>query len=193
MFRSHVDSTLGQGERRLVAESTGLAQRYSIPGLHSPSRRTSGLQPEAFQTCFQSWIAAGLKNEEGNARPTIAMDGKSLRRSHDRSNGLGPLHLVSAWAGEHGLTLGQVATEEKSNEVTAIPELIERIDVKGAIVTIDAMGCQKEIAEQIVVQEGDYVLAVKDNQPKLHQAVQDILASPLGDQPAQTPSLQVRH
>ena len=121
------------------------------------------------------------------------MDGKSLRRSHDRSNGLGPLHLVSAWAGEHGLTLGQVATEEKSNEVTAIPELIERIDVKGAIVTIDAMGCQKEIAEQIVVQEGDYVLAVKDNQPKLHAAVQDILASPLGDQPAQTPSLQVRH
>jgi predicted transposase YbfD/YdcC len=112
----------------------------------------------------------GQDHSEG---PTIAIDGKSLRRSHDGKNGLGPLHLVSAWASEYGLTLGQVATEEKSNEITAIPELLEQIDVKGAVVTIDAMGCQKEIAAKIVAQEGDYVLAVKDNQPKLHQAIQE--------------------
>jgi len=99
-----------------------------------------------------------------------------MRRSHDRSHGLGPLHLVSAWANEHGLSLGQVATEEKSNEITAIPELIDRIDIKGAIVTIDAMGCQKEIAKKIIDAKGDYVLAVKDNQPKLHEAIQALFS-----------------
>lgn len=87
-----------------------------------------------------------------------------------------PLHLVSAWVSTHGLSLGQVATAEKSNEITAIPELIERIDVKGAIVTIDAMGCQKQIAAQIIKAGGDYVLAVKDNQPALHQAIQEVFS-----------------
>jgi predicted transposase YbfD/YdcC len=106
----------------------------------------------------------------------VAIDGKTLRRSHDSKNGLGPLHLVSAWATAHGLSLGQVATEEKSNEITAIPELIERIDVQGAIVTIDAMGCQKEIARKIIDAGGDYVLAVKDNQPKLHEAIQEVFS-----------------
>ena len=153
-----------------------LALPNGIPSRDCIRRILSSLRPEAFQTCFQSWIAAGLTKKDSDARPTIAIDGKSLRRSHDRDRGLGPLHLVSAWASEHGLALGQVATEEKSNEITAIPELIDRIDVKGAIVTIDAMGCQKEIAKKITDAKGDYVLAVKDNQPKLHAAVREIFS-----------------
>jgi predicted transposase YbfD/YdcC len=156
--------------RRVLELPNGIPSRDCI------RRILSTLQPEAFQTCFQSWIASCLMNEDADGRPTIAIDGKSLRRSHDRGGGLGPLHLVSAWASEHGLALGQVATDEKSNEITAIPELIDRIDVKGAVVTIDAMGCQKEIAGKIVAQEGDYVLAVKDNQPKLHQTIREIFS-----------------
>lgn len=141
-----------------------------IPSRDCIRRVLSTLKPEAFQQCFASWIAS-LVSERMDGKPSIAIDGKTLRRSHDQRNGLGPLHLVSAWASENGLTLGQVATDEKSNEITAIPELIERLDVKGAIVTIDAMGCQKDIAKKIVDAKGDYVLAVKDNQPKLHEAI----------------------
>ena len=152
-----------------------LALPNGIPSRDCIRRVLSTLKPQAFQTCFQSWIAS-LVSEDEDIRPMIAIDGKTLRRSHDRSGGLGPLHLVSAWASEHGLALGQVATEEKSNEITAIPELIDRIDVKGAIVTIDAMGCQKEIARKIVDAKGDYVLAVKDNQPKLHGAIKELFS-----------------
>ena len=167
-----------------------LALPNGIPSRDCIRRILSTLQPEAFQACFQSWITACLMDKDPDARPTIAIDGKSLRRSHDRGSGLGPLHLVSAWASEHGLTLGQVATEDKSNEITAIPELIDRIDVKGAVVTIDAMGCQKEIAGNIVAQEGDYVLAVKDNQPKLHQAVQAIFSDEREDELLHMPHRQ---
>ena len=149
-----------------------LALPEGIPSRDCIRRVLSALKPEAFQACFQSWITACLVNHDKDAEPTIAIDGKTMRRSHDRAAGLGPLHLVSAWASEQGLSLGQVATEEKSNEITAIPVLLDQIDVKGAIVTIDAMGCQKEIAEKIVTAQGDFVLAVKDNQPKLHQAIQ---------------------
>ena len=149
-----------------------LALPEGIPSRDCIRRVLCALKPEAFQACFQSWIAACLVHHDPAAEPTIAIDGKTMRRSHDRAAGLGPLHLVSAWASEQGLALGQVATEEKSNEITAIPVLLDQIDVKGAIVTIDAMGCQKEIAEKIVTAKGDFVLAVKDNQPKLHQAIQ---------------------
>ncbi len=152
-----------------------LALPNGIPSRDCIRRVLSALKPEAFQSCFQSWIVS-LVSEDENIRPTIAIDGKSMRRSHDRSRGLGPLHLVSAWLSEQGLSLGQVATEEKSNEITAIPELIDRIDVKGAIVTIDAMGCQKEIAKKIIDAKGDYVLAVKDNQPTLHDAIKDLFS-----------------
>jgi predicted transposase YbfD/YdcC len=148
-----------------------LALPNGIPSRDCIRRVLGALKPEAFQTCFQSWMASLISEA---TRPTIAIDGKTMRRSHDRIRGLGPLHLVSAWASEHGLALGQVATEEKSNEITAIPELIDRIDVKGAIVTIDAMGCQREIAQRIVDAKGDYVFAVKDNQPKLHEAIKDL-------------------
>jgi predicted transposase YbfD/YdcC len=155
--------------RQFLGLPNGLPSRDCI------RRVLTALKPEAFQECFASWIAS-LVQDGGSDRPLVAIDGKTLRRSHDAQNGLGPLHLVSAWATEHGLSLGQVATEEKSNEITVIPALIERIDVRGAIVTIDAMGCQKEIAAKIIDAGGDYVLAVKDNQLKLHEAIQEVFS-----------------
>ena len=107
----------------------------------------------------------------GIDQPVFAVDGKTARRSHDRKKGLGALHSVSVWASEFGLSLGQVACAEKSNEITAIPELLRLVDIKGAIITIDAMGTQKAIAAQIVDQKADYVLALKGNQETLHDAV----------------------
>jgi len=137
-------------------------------------RVLSTLKPGVFQRCFAQWLES-LRSEAavatGVEQPVLAVDGKTLRRSHDRKNGLGALHSVSIWASEFGLTLGQVACEEKSNEITAIPELLKLIDIKGAIITIDAMGTQKAIAAQIIEGEGDYVLALKGNQETLHQAV----------------------
>lgn len=133
------------------------------------------LQPEAFQKCFQDWIARAVVAEDGGPARLVAIDGKTLRRSHDAAQGLGPLHIVSAWASEHGIALGQVATEEKSNEITAIPVLLKQIELKKALITIDAMGCQKEIAREIVDGGGDFVIAVKDNQPKLGAAMGAII------------------
>lgn len=136
------------------------------------------LKPGAFQACFANWLQslqeAGLA-ARGIEQPLYAVDGKTLRRSHDRSKGLGALHSVSVWAGELGLTLAQVATDEKSNEITAIPELLKLVDLRGAIITIDAMGTQTAIAKQIVDGEGDYVLALKGNQGNLHQAAVDYI------------------
>ena len=136
-------------------------------------RVLSLLKPAAFQECFQRWIGECLLGDTDGSHRTIAIDGKTMRRSHNHAAGLGPLHMVSAFASEHGIALGQIATEEKSNEITAIPKLIDQIDVEGAVVTIDAMGCQKEIAKKIKSAGGDFVLAVKDNQPTLHQAIQE--------------------
>jgi len=117
----------------------------------------------------------------------IAIDGKTMRRSHDRQNGLGPMHIVSAWASDRGITLGQVATEEKSNEITAIPQLLDLIDVEDAIVTIDAAGCQKNIAAHIVNGKGDYVLALKGNQGKLFDDVRFLLGRHMQDDFADCP------
>jgi predicted transposase YbfD/YdcC len=158
-----------------------------IPSRDTVRRVLSTLKPEAFQECFQRWIAECLTDDADGSHRTIAIDGKTMRRSHDRAGGLGPLHMVSAWASEQGIALGQIATEEKSNEITAIPELIDRIDVRGAVVTIDAMGCQKQIAKKIKRSGGDYVLAVKDNQPKLHQAIEDFFVEALEDDLEQVP------
>ena len=152
-----------------------------IPSRDCLRRVLSALKPEAFQECFQRWIADCLTGDADDSHRTIAIDGKTMRRSHDTPGGLGPLHLVSAWASEQGIAVGQIATEEKSNEITAIPELIDQIDIQGAVVTIDAMGCQKEIAKKIQGGGGDYVLAVKDNQPKLHQAIHEFFAEALED------------
>jgi len=139
------------------------------------------LKPEAFQVCFAAWLswlrdsAETRVAEEGQAidKPIFAIDGKTSRRSHDHKNGLGALHTVSVWASELGLSLGQVACAEKSNEITAIPELLRLVDIKGTIITIDAMGTQKAIAAQIIGLEADYVLALKGNQETLHQEVID--------------------
>ncbi len=132
------------------------------------------LDPVALQRCLLGWVesASGeLKIDH------IAIDGKTLRHSGSPARGLGALHLVSAWATEHGLSLGQVAVDGKSNEITAIPQLLELLELKGALVTIDAMGCQKEIAKAIVEGGGDYVLTVKGNQEHLRD---DIEAAVIG-------------
>jgi predicted transposase YbfD/YdcC len=142
-----------------------------IPSRDCIRRLLMMLKPAAFQQCFQAWIAHTLPTAENNQRKLVAIDGKTCRRSHDLSKDLGPLHIVSAWASEEGIALGQVVTEEKSNEITAIPLLLKQIELTNTLVTIDAMGCQKEIAGDIVNGGGDFVIAVKDNQPKLREAI----------------------
>ena len=136
------------------------------------------LDPLAFQQCFYAWITALMQRrgltpiaaDPPELRP-IAIDGKAQRGSARRTVGRSALHVVSAWAVENRLTLGQVATDAKSNEITAIPELLALLDLKGAVVTIDAMGSQKEIAADIVDGEGQYLLAVKENQPHLYEDI----------------------
>jgi predicted transposase YbfD/YdcC len=128
------------------------------------------LDPGAFQRGFADWVAA-LSDSGVGSRPTIPIDGKTARRSGRRGSGLAPLHSVSAWAGDSHVTLGQVAVDDKSNEITAIPKLLESLDLAGALVTIDAMGCQKEIAAKVVDGGGDYLLAVKENQPHLYEDI----------------------
>jgi len=131
------------------------------------------LNPTTFQACFLAWLQS-LRGKAATAtgitQPVMAIDGKTLRRSHDRAHGLGALHSVTLWASEFGLTLAQVAIEEKSNEITAIPELLKLVDIQGAIITIDAMGTQTAIARQIIDGEADYVLALKGNQGSLYEA-----------------------
>jgi len=134
------------------------------------------LNPRAFTAAFHHWMQA-LADTLGVRQ--IAMDGKTLRRSGAPSRGLGPLHLVSAWATENHLALGQVAVAGKSNEITAIPRLLELLDLHGALVTIDAMGCQRAIAQQITRGGGDYVLTVKDNQEHLLDDIQQAFAQAL--------------
>jgi predicted transposase YbfD/YdcC len=142
-----------------------------IPSHDTFGRFFAALAPGQFQACFAAWVAEvaealGLKH--------VAIDGKTLRRSHDRKKGQAALHLVSAWAVQSHLSLGQEAVDQKSNEITAIPKLLELLDLEGALVTIDAIGCQKAIAEQVTRQGGDYVLTVKENQPTLYEQVEQL-------------------
>jgi predicted transposase YbfD/YdcC len=151
---------------------------HGIPRKDVFRRVLMTLKPDAFQACFTMWLTAlreAAAEATGVERPTLAIDGKTLRRSHDHRRNLGALHSVSVWASEFGLTLAQVATAEKSNEITAIPTLLSLIDIQGAIITIDAMGTQTAIAEKIVDGGGDYILAVKGNQETLHDAVIDYI------------------
>ena len=141
-----------------------------------PSHDTFGrvfalVDPHQFQSGFISWIEAISELTKGEV---VAIDGKRLRRSHDGRLGKAAIHMVSAWASVNRLVLGQFKTDEKSNEITAIPELLKLLALKGCIVTIDAMGCQTEIAQLIIEGEGDYVLALKGNQGTLHDDVQDL-------------------
>ena len=146
-----------------------LRLRGGIPSADTFARVFQRLDPDEFLRCLSSWIESLRERASGEI---VAIDGQTLRGSDDRAfGGRGPLHLVRAWATENRLVLGQQACEEKSNEITAIPKLLKLLDLSEAVVTIDAMGCQTEIASQIREQQADYVLAVKDNQPKLCEAI----------------------
>jgi predicted transposase YbfD/YdcC len=181
----------GAGGPTAIARWAVLKQEFLLQVLDLPNgiprkdvfrRVLMALRPAAFQACFADWLQS-LRTEAtaatGVEQPILAVDGKTARRSHDRQTGLGALHSVSVWASEFGLSLGQVACAEKSNEITAIPELLRLVDIKGAIITIDAMGTQKAIAAQIVEGGADYVLALKGNQETLHQAVIDYIEEQL--------------
>ncbi len=156
---------------------TFLALPNGIPSHDTFGRVFRRLDPDELRRCFLSWVqavvgtpAAGAESG-GLGQQVVAVDGKTLRRSHDRGAGKAALHLVSAWATESGLVVGQVATDAKSNEIAAIPALLRLLVLEGATVTIDAMGCQTAIASQIIDQGADYVLALKDNQPTMHEHV----------------------
>jgi predicted transposase YbfD/YdcC len=165
----------------VAVETFGKAKREWFQGFWElphgiPSHDTFGrvfalLSPDRLQESFLSWIQAVARLTAGQV---IALDGKTLRRSYDRRSAKAAIHMVSAWATQNRLVLGQVKTEEKSNEITAIPELLKVLEVQGCIVTIDAMGCQKAIAKQIVDQGGDYVLALKQNQGTLYTEVEQV-------------------
>ena len=153
-----------------------LGDDCTVPSHDTIGRVLQSLKPEAFQECFEAWIEsmsdlAIETDETDRSREHVAIDGKTLRRSHDWQANLGPLHIVSAWATERGLAIGQQAVDEKSNEITAIPTLLKRINVQGAIVSIDAMGCQKAIARELITHEADYVFSLKGNHAKIHAAV----------------------
>jgi predicted transposase YbfD/YdcC len=155
---------------------TFLSLRGGIPSHDTFGRVFARLDPDEFRRCFLDWVQAmaGTVVEQDNR--VIAVDGKTLRRSHDRAKGKGALHLVSAWASARGLVLGQQAVDSKSNEITAIPHLLRLLALEGATVTIDAMGCQTAIAEQIVQADANYVLALKGNQSSVHDRVQRAFA-----------------
>ena len=141
---------------------------HGIPSHDTFGRVFAARDPIAFEACFLGWVRERAAAAAGQV---VAIDGKTLRRSHDRRGGQAPLHLVSAWAAEQRLVLGQVATADHSNEIVAIPVLLDALDLAGATVTIDAMGCQRTIARRIRAGGADYVLALKDNQPTLHELV----------------------
>ena len=144
-----------------------------LPVHDTIARIISRIQPEQFQNAFVLWMQATSERTDGEL---IAIDGKTLRSSYDRNSRQSTIHMVSAFAAQNRLVLGQVKTDAKSNEITAIPELLALLDIKGCLVSIDAMGCQTEIASAIVKGGGNYLLAVKGNQPTLHNAVRAALA-----------------
>ena len=145
-----------------------------LPSHDTFSRLFRLLDPEQFRAAFQRFMAAFSNAKQG----VVAIDGKALRRSFDRASGQSALHMVSAWGCEQRLVLGQIAADAKSNEITAVPKLLEMLSLKGAIVTTDALNCQRAIAQQIVDQGGDYVLALKGNQGTLHDDVRRFLDDP---------------
>jgi len=162
------------GEQRLDFLRRFLPYERGLPAHDTLNDVINALDGELFKTCFVTWVET-LKDGEPDI---IAIDGKTSRRSHARGQGREPLHLVSAWATRQRLVLGQEATDVKSNEITAIPLLLERLELRGALVTIDAMGTQNSIANKIVTRGGDYLLALKGNRPLLHAEVEQFFADP---------------
>ena len=152
---------------------TFLELPHGIPSHDTLGRVFARLDAARFEEGFRDWVQGAFELTEGQVVP---IDGKSVRGSHDRGRGLGPLHLVSAWAQANRLVLAQTAVDEKSNEITAIPELLRMLCLTGCIVTLDAMGCQKAIARQIRKQGADYVLRVRANHKGLHRRLEDTFA-----------------
>ena len=165
------DDIEAYGRSKLDWLKTFLALPNGIPSHDTISRVFARLEPSKLQECFVNWVKTVAQLSAGEV---IAIDGKRVRGSYDRGKGKGAIHMVSAWASENRLALGQVKVADKSNEITAIPKLLNILDIAGCIVTIDAMGAQKEIAHQIVEQDADYVLSLKGNQGNLHKDVQQL-------------------
>jgi predicted transposase YbfD/YdcC len=156
------------GKAKLAWLKRFLELPNGIPSHDTFGRVFARLKPEQFEKCFLRWIAAVSDITAGQV---VAIDGKTVRRSHDTGIGRGAIHMVSAWATANELVLGQVKVDDKSNEITAIPALLQVLEISDCIVTIDAMGCQTEIAKTIVDQGAEYVLALKENQPHMHEDV----------------------
>jgi len=165
------------GDERMQFLRRFLPFERGLPSHDTLNDVINALDPDLFKTCFTAWVDA-LRDSDPDV---IAIDGKTSRRSHARGRGREPLHMVSAWASRQRLVLGQEATDVKSNEITAIPLLLERLELKGAIVTIDAMGTQTAIAETIIKRGGDYLLALKANRPAIHDDVARFFADPPAD------------
>lgn len=166
------------GHAKIDWLSTFLDLPHGIPSHDTLGRVFAALDPAAFRDCFLAWMHAVVGASRGRL---VALDGKTLRHSFDTAKGRSALHLVSAWACDNHLLLGQQAVADKSNEITAFPELLKLLDLQGALVTIDAMGCQKALTEKITARGGDYVLALKDNQPTLHEDVHQLFLGGLED------------
>jgi len=164
------------GEAKLEWLRKFLPYNEGIPVDDTLARVMRKLDTKAFQTCFIQWVKSVSDATSGDV---VAIDGKTLRRSHNRRDDVAAIHMVSAWSSENGLVLGQEKTAEKSNEITAIPKLLDVLELKGCIVTIDAMGCQTAIAEKIIKKKADYVLALKGNQGNLHSEVMDYFETAL--------------
>lgn len=158
------------GRARLDWLGTLLVLPNGIPSHDTFGRVFSLIDPKQLELCFQRWMAALASVSQGDL---IAIDGKTIRRSFDKANDKAAIHLVSAWCETNRLVLGQLATDEKSNEIKAIPALLAMLKMEGAVITIDAMGCQKDIAQTIVKKKGHYVLQVKKNQPGLHDRIKE--------------------
>lgn len=156
-----------------------LPYRAGLPSHDTLNDVLNAIDADLFSRCFTAWVEGLRGTLPDPAGPeVVAIDGKTSRRTHDRAKGRNPLHLVSAWASSQRLVLGQQACGAKSNEITAIPLLLERLALTGALVTTDAMGCQREIAQAVLDRGGDYLLAVKDNQPSLHDEVRRLFDDP---------------
>jgi predicted transposase YbfD/YdcC len=147
-----------------------LKLRHGIPSEDTFAAVFAAIDPDQFERCFRAWTLAVA----GEIVGILAIDGKTIRGSGDARHDRSPVHMISAWAVDNGIVFGQLATDQKSNEITAIPQLLQAFNLKGLIVTIDAMGCQKEIAQQIHQQKGEYVLQVKGHQPELHNDIKTL-------------------
>jgi predicted transposase YbfD/YdcC len=166
------------GRKKRTWLSQFLDLRGGVPSHDRFNAILAAIKPDQFEKCLLSWIIA---LHEVSGGQVVAIDGKTLRRSYDKASGKSAIHMVSAWASANHISLGQVTVDQKSNEITAIPKLLEILEISGCLVTIDAMGCQTEIAEKIVECKADYVLAVKGNQPTLHAGIEAFFLDHLED------------